>query len=125
MDELPSRWNELYSKYLGVEIDNDAEGVLQDTHWAGGSFGYFPSYALGNIYGGMMLQKMESEVPDWEVSASKGDLSPVRSWLIDNVHSKGNLYDPADLICGITGKDLDVKPFLEYLRTKYRKIYEY
>ena len=61
-----------------------------------------------------MLQKMESEVPDWEVSASKGNLSPVRSWLTDNVHSKGNLYDPADLISGITGKDLDVKPFLEY-----------
>ncbi|HOK27394.1 MAG TPA: hypothetical protein PLI21_00020 [Methanomassiliicoccaceae archaeon] len=125
VDELPQAWNEKYRRYLGVEVQHDSEGVMQDTHWAGGSIGYFPSYALGNLYGGMFLRKMETDVPDWKESVARGDFAPVRSWLADNVHSKGNLYDPADLVKVVTGKDLDVEPFIGYLDEKFGAIYGY
>ncbi|MFA5312488.1 MAG: carboxypeptidase M32, partial [Methanomassiliicoccales archaeon] len=125
VDELPQAWNERYERYLGVKIKNDSEGVMQDTHWAGGSFGYFPSYALGNLYGGMFLQKMNKDVPDWKDSVSKGNFMPVKMWLRDNIHTKGNMYDPADLIKVVTGKKLDVKPFISYLDEKMGAIYDY
>ncbi|MCE5295517.1 MAG: carboxypeptidase M32 [Euryarchaeota archaeon] len=125
VDELPQAWNERYERYLGVKIKNDSEGVMQDTHWAGGSFGYFPSYALGNLYGGMFLQKMNKDVPDWKDSVSKGNFMPVKMWLRDNIHMKGNMYDPADLIKVVTGKKLDVKPFISYLDEKMGVIYDY
>jgi len=125
VDELPEAWNERYAKYLGVDIKNDSEGVMQDTHWAGGSFGYFPSYALGNLYGGMFLQKMNKDLPDWKGSIAKGDFMPVKNWLRVNVHEKGNLYDPADLIKVVTGKSLDIKPFINYLDQKMGAIYDY
>lgn len=123
VDELPQAWNEKYAKYLGVEIENDSEGVMQDTHWAGASFGYFPSYALGNIYGGMFLEKMERDVPEWRAAVGKGDFSPVRGWLCENVHAKGDMYDPADLVKKVTGKGLNIKPFLDYLEKKVDLVY--
>jgi len=124
-DELPQIWNQKYEEYLGVEIQDDSEGVMQDTHWAGGSYGYFPSYALGNIYSGMMLDKMTSDIHNWkDMLVSKG-FNPVGVWLKENIHSHGNLYDPIDLMKEITGKDLTVKPFISYLEEKYSKLYGY
>lgn len=124
VDELPQVWNQKYSDYLGMRIENDAEGVLQDTHWSGGSFGYFPSYALGNIYSGMFLEKMQKDAPQWQKSVRKGDFSPVLGWLRGNVHSKGDLFDPADLVRNVTGKELTVAPFLRYLERKMSLIYD-
>lgn len=124
-DELPQAWNEKYREYLGMEVGHDSEGVMQDTHWAGGSLGYFPSYALGNLYGGMFLRKMEHDVPEWRDAVSRGEYAPVRSWLADNVHSKGNLYDPADLVKTVTGRSLEVEPFISYLDGKIGAIYGY
>jgi carboxypeptidase Taq len=123
VDELPQAWNEKYAKYLDVDIKHDSEGLMQDTHWAGGSFGYFPSYALGNIYGGMFLQKLDKDVPTWRSSIRKGDFRPVHQWLVANIHSKGNLYDPADLVKVVTGKDLTIEPFLDYLSEKMDRTY--
>ncbi len=123
VDELPQVWNQKYSDYLGVKVEHDGEGVLQDTHWSGGSFGYFPSYALGNIYSGMFLDKMQKDVPQWRKSVRNGDFSPVLGWLRTNVHSKGDLYDPADLVKVVTGKDVSVTPFLKYLDRKMSRIY--
>lgn len=125
VSELPQIWNEKYDKYLGVEIEHDSEGVMQDTHWAGGSFGYFPSYALGNIYGGMFLKKMDKDLPEWRMNIRKGDYEPVGSWLRENVHEMGNLYDPADLVKKVTGKNIEIDPFISYLKQKMGKIYEY
>ncbi len=125
VDDLPSAWNEKYDKYLGLKIENAAEGVAQDTHWAGGSFGYFPSYAMGNIYGGMFLEKMNKDIKGWKRSIRKGDFSPVKSWLIANVHSKADLYDPAQLVKEVTGKDVEVKPFIDYLDKKFGRICGY
>jgi carboxypeptidase Taq len=86
-------------------------------------FGYFPSYALGNIYSGQILTAMEKALPNWRKQLAKGDFGDAKQWLIKNVHSYGNLYDPADLIRRITGEELNVKPYLNYLSEKYSKLY--
>lgn len=121
--ELPSIWNEKMEKYLGMKIENDAEGVLQDTHWYAGLFGYFPTYALGNIYNSQMLATMKTSIPNWEEQLASGDFSKIRNWLVSNVHNKGSLYDPIDLIKKICNQPPDTKYFLDYLNEKYRSIY--
>ena len=121
--ELPEIWNQSYKKYLGIKIENDSEGVMQDTHWASGYYGYFPSYALGNIYGGQLLSAMEKDMPDWRKQLKKGSFKPAKQWLTEKVHKQGNLYDPPMLIKKITGKELTVKPYLNYLNEKCSKLY--
>ncbi len=123
LDDLPKVWNQKMKDYLGIEIENDAEGVLQDTHWAGGGFGYFPDYALGNIYDGQLLWKMEQDIPNWRAQVKKGDNSKIVKWMIDQVHQKGNILDALDLIKEITGKELSTKYFLDYLQNEYKKLY--
>jgi carboxypeptidase Taq len=121
--ELPEIWNQKYKEYLGIKIENDSEGVMQDTHWASGSYGYFPSYALGNIYSGQILAVMEKELPNWRKRLEKGSFKDIKEWLVKNVHSHGNLHDPASLIKIITEKELSVKPYLNYLGNKYSELY--
>ncbi|MEM3726262.1 MAG: carboxypeptidase M32 [Candidatus Bathyarchaeia archaeon] len=121
--ELPEMWNQMYEKYLGMKVENDSEGVMQDTHWASSLYGYFPSYALGNIYSGQILTAMEKDMPNWRQHLSNGNFRNIKNWLVKNVHSRGNLYDPADLIKRIAGTELDVKPYLNYLNGKYSKLY--
>jgi carboxypeptidase Taq len=121
--ELPEIWNQGYEEYLGIKVENDSEGVMQDTHWAGGMFGYFPSYALGNIYGGQILAAMEKTLPDWRKRLAKGNFNDMKQWLNKNVHSQGYLYDPADLIKKIAGTELNIKPYLSYLNEKYSELY--
>jgi carboxypeptidase Taq len=123
VDELPQVWNSKYSDYLGVKIENDSEGVMQDTHWAGGSFGYFPSYALGNIYDGVWLTKLNRDIPEWKHQIANGSFKNIKNWLTENVYRYGNLYDPQDLVKHVTGKGLIVKPFIDYLDEKFSQIY--
>jgi carboxypeptidase Taq len=125
VDELPQLWNEKYSDYLGVEVKDDSEGVMQDTHWASGYFGYFPSYALGNIFDGVWLTKLNKDLPDWRQDIEKGVFSNIKGWLTENVYGYGNLYDPEDLVKHVTGKGLVVKPFIDYLDEKFSRIYGY
>ncbi len=121
--ELPEIWNQSYKEYLGIKISDDSEGVMQDTHWAGGAFGYFPSYALGNVYSGQLLEAMQKSLPDWRTQLAKGNFTQIRNWYVKNVHSHGNLYDAPDLIKRIAGTELNVKPYLSYLNEKYSKLY--
>ncbi|UCE08938.1 MAG: carboxypeptidase M32 [Candidatus Thorarchaeota archaeon] len=123
VSELPQIWNEKYSQYLGVSVDNDSEGVMQDSHWADGMFGYFPTYALGNLYGAMWYEKINEELPCWRESLNAGSLAPVYDWLKENVMGKSNLLDPSDLVKDVTGNDLTAKPFLDYLTTKYSSLF--
>jgi carboxypeptidase Taq len=125
ISELPEVWNQKYKDYLGLKIENDSEGVMQDTHWANGYFGYFPSYALGNIYGGQILSRMNKDMPNWRGLLVKGNFHDVKQWLIKNVYSYGSLYDPMDLLKKITGENINVKPFIDYLEAKYSKLYGY
>jgi carboxypeptidase Taq len=123
VNELPELWNQKYAEYLGVEIQNDSEGVMQDTHWPSGLYGYFPTYTLGNIYSGQITAALTRDLPDWHNQVIQDNLNVVRGWLIKNVHSYGNLYDPADLIKKITGENLDAEPYLRYLHEKYSGLY--
>jgi carboxypeptidase Taq len=121
--ELPETWNQKYTEYLGVKVENDSEGVMQDTHWASGLYGYFPTYALGNIYTGQLLAALKKDVPNWSQRLAQGNLEDIKQWLTKNVYSCGDLYDPADLIQKVTGKKLDAEPYLKYLREKYGELH--
>jgi carboxypeptidase Taq len=123
VNQLPEIWDQKYKENLGVKIENDSEGVMQDTHWASGLYGYFPSYALGNIYSGQILARIKEDIQDWRSQLAQGNLKNVKGWLGKNVHSLGDLCDPAELIEKMTGKKLDAKPYLEYLEEKYSALY--
>lgn len=121
--DLPRVWAEKYKEYLGVEPKTDSEGVLQDMHWSAGNFGYFPSYALGNIYGGQFLNKILENNEDFIKNLENGDLSYIDNWLSDNIHKHGALYTPEELIKMVTGEEISTKYFLTYLENKYKDIY--
>jgi len=125
IDELPQVWNQKYADYLGVKVANDSEGVMQDTHWASGLYGYFPSYALGNIYDGQINDALTKSIPDWRNQLAVNNLDDVNLWLKNNIHSRGNLYDPEELIKLATDKTLESKPFVEYLNEKYKALYSF
>lgn len=123
VDNLKNLWNKKYKEYLGVEPKNDSEGVLQDTHWSDGSFGYFPSYALGNLYGAQIFHKLLEEKPEVMDEVKNGNLTEITNWLKEKVHVYGALYTPNELIENITGEGLNPKYFIDYLKNKYYKIY--
>ena len=123
ISELPEVWNEKYADYLGVTVQNDSEGVMQDTHWASGFYGYFPSYALGNIYSGQIAAAITKDLPDWRIQLKLGKLSRVNDWLKTNIHRQGDVYDPEVLIKKATGTSIDSKPYLQYLSEKYGSLY--
>ncbi|MGY5873744.1 MAG: carboxypeptidase M32 [Candidatus Thorarchaeota archaeon] len=123
ISELPQIWNERYEEYLGIKVPDDANGVLQDTHWASGYYGYFPSYAMGNVYDGMWLEKLNKEVPDWLSKLENGNTEPSINWMKKNVHHYSSLYDPGDLVREITGKDTTAEPYLKYLEDKYSNLF--
>jgi carboxypeptidase Taq len=123
VDELPEAWNQKYTDYLGVKIENDSEGVMQDTHWASGLYGYFPSYTLGNVYSGQLTAAITKDLPDWRVQLSEGKLGDVNTWLNKRIHNQGDLYDPEELIKRATGTNIDTQPYLQYLTKKYSNLY--
>ncbi len=123
VSELPEVWNQKYEDYLGLEIENDSEGVMQDAHWASGSYGYFPTYALGNIYSGQILATMEKAMPTWMLEISRGDFKQARQWLTDNVYCHGNLHNPRDLVRTISGQDVNIQPYIRYLDMKCHELY--
>ncbi len=119
--DVPGEWNRLYKEYLGVDVPDDAHGCLQDSHWSGGSFGYFPSYALGSAYGAQMLRNMERDMDVWGPVA-KGDLSGVTAWLTEKVHRFGGLLTPAQVVANACG-DFDPACYTDYLTKKYTQLY--
>jgi len=125
ISELPQVWEEKIDTYFGLKLENDAEGVLQDVHWYGGNFGYFPTYALGNVYDGAFLSKMEKTVPNWRQQLKEGNGKNILEWLDVNIHKKGFLYDPVDLIEKVTGNKPDAAAFIDYLTDKFSKIYDF
>lgn len=122
VQDLPRVWNEKMQEYLGVEVPNDTKGVLQDSHWSSGSFGYFPTYALGNAYGAQMAERMKQDVDIAECCA-KGDLKPVVGWLEQHVFRFGCLMDPVPLFEQYCGAKFSPEPYCRYLQEKYSDIY--
>lgn len=120
--DVPTEWNRLYKEYLGVDVPDDRHGCLQDSHWSGGSFGYFPSYALGSAYGAQMLQNMEAEIDVWN-EVSNGNLSAISDWLRERVHQYGSYLEPAEVIKKSCG-EFEPEVFVEYLIKKYTEIYK-
>ena len=120
--DVPAEWKRLYREFLGVDVPNDREGCLQDSHWSGGSIGYFPSYALGSAYGAQMLHKMQEELGDiWE-DVARGDLSKVTGWLKEHIHRHASFKKPGELFSEICGA-FDAKYYTDYLTEKFTKIY--
>lgn len=120
--ELPKEWNKLYKEYLGVDVPSDSKGVLQDSHWAGGAIGYFPSYALGSAYGAHFLNKMRETV-NVEEAVKSGDFSQINKWNEEHIWKYGCLLTPNQILKNALEGDFDPKYFVEYLNKKYREIY--
>jgi carboxypeptidase Taq len=116
---LRDAWNASMEQRLGLKPQTDLEGVLQDVHWAVGSFGYFPSYALGAVMAAQFYEAIRTTVPDVEMQLGRGDFSGLMGWLRDNVHGQGARMSAQDLLKNSTGKPLTAAAALRYLETKY------
>jgi len=123
VSELPTAWNERVKAYLGLDVPDDRHGVLQDSHWSGGSIGYFPSYALGSAYGAQLLTEMRKTM-DFDAVVASGDLKPIRDWLTERVWSKGSLYDPQEVFEQAAGAAFDPTYYTDYLTRKYSELYQ-
>ena len=123
INSLPELWNSKMKEYLGIEPPNDTLGVLQDTHWSGAAFGYFPSYTLGAIYASQFYQTLLKDEPQLEKIIESGNLAIIREWLKQKIHKKGRLLSVPDLVQEITGEALNPTIFLKYLKQKYKNIY--
>jgi len=123
VSELPEIWNQKYKDLLGLKIENDSEGIMQDTHWASGYYGYFPSYAIGNVYSGQIFQALNLNVGKVKAQIKEGELKEVNLWLKQNVHYYGSLYEPNELIEKISGEKINAQPYIKYLQEKYKKLY--
>lgn len=122
--DLPKVWNEKYEQYLGITPENDAKGVLQDVHWSDGSFGYFPSYALGYIYAAQLRHAMQKDIPHYEQFLEEGNLLPIKEWLTEKIHQFGKMKLPLELITDVTGEGLNASYLINYLYDKYEDIYQ-
>jgi carboxypeptidase Taq len=123
LETLSTLWNDKYEEYLGIRPSNDVEGILQDVHWAGGDFGYFPSYALGYMYAAQFREAMSREV-DFESVLAREDYSPIKNWLDKNVRQFGASKKPNEIVMDATGEALNPKYLLAYLRKIYLDVYQ-
>jgi carboxypeptidase Taq len=124
VSDLPQAWSAKMTEYLGITPPNDAQGVLQDVHWSEGYFGYFPTYALGNLLSVQFYGRALEDIPDLPKQIAKGQLDALRDWMRTNIHKHGKKFTPAELVQRVTGKELSAAPFLIYLENKYTEIYE-
>ncbi|KAK9827502.1 hypothetical protein WJX74_006289 [Apatococcus lobatus] len=123
--DLPELWNQGMQDYLGCSPPNDAQGVLQDVHWSAGLFGYFPTYTLGAMYACQIYEAAKKAIPNLEDNISDGTFPPLRQWLNESIHQVGCLYPSSDeLLLAATGKELEPEVFLEYLTSKFSKLYQ-
>jgi carboxypeptidase Taq len=124
LERLPEEWNRRMYDYLGVEVPDDTHGVLQDTHWASGSVGYFPTYALGNLVSAQLWEKILTEIPDLYDQFEQGEFGALREWLRDRLHRHGRKFTPKETLERAIGTDrIDPEPYVRYLRAKLGEIY--
>ena len=123
VEKLPEIWADKYEEYLGVRPETDTEGVLQDIHWSQGSFGYFPSYALGSAFGAQIYYHMK-ETMDFEGLLREGKLDVIRNYLRDHIHQYGKLKTSRQILKDTTGEDFNPQYYVRYLKEKYSAIYK-
>jgi carboxypeptidase Taq len=121
--DLPEAWRQGMKDYLGLEPPSDAEGVLQDIHWSMGAFGYFPSYALGNLYGLQLRERLLADLPGLSGAVAQGNFAPLHGWLRERIYAWGCRLEPAVLLKTVTGEKLSAEPFLHYIEEKYAALY--
>ena len=121
--DLPEIWNAKMQDYVGITPPDDAHGVLQDIHWSAGLFGYFPTYALGNLVSAQLWEKINKDIRDLDDQIRKGKFDSLLGWLREKVHVHGHKYDPQDLIKKVTGSKIDSAAYVRYLTKKYSDIY--
>nr|WP_281280011.1 carboxypeptidase M32 [Alteribacter natronophilus] len=122
--DLPEAWNDKMEEYLGIRPSHDGEGVLQDVHWSGGAFGYFPSYALGYVYAAQMMEALRKDLKvPFEDLLRDGNLQPVKEWMTENVHRFGKSKQPLEILRDITGEGVNPDCLISYLENKYRDVY--
>jgi len=122
--DLPEAWNARMKEYLGVDVPDDARGVLQDIHWSSGQFGYFPTYSLGNIIACQIWEKVLEAMPDLYDQFERGEFTALREWLRDHLHALGRKFTPAETLQKVAGGPISVEPYLRYLTGKARDIYK-
>lgn len=123
VSDVPEIWNAKLKQYLGLDVPNDAQGCLQDIHWAHCAMGYFPTYALGNLYAAQMMLRIETDIPDLWERVEQGDFAPLLGWLRECVHQVGRRKTASELIQSISGESLSAEAYLDYLEAKYGALY--
>ena len=118
LKELPEAWNTRFEEYLGIPVPNDSLGVLQDVHWSGGGFGYFPTYSLGNIVSVQIWEKVAAEIPDLHDGFERGEFGPLHEWLRTNLYSLGRKFTPQETLERVVGGPIDAGPYIRYLKEK-------
>jgi carboxypeptidase Taq len=122
--DLPRVWNERFASYFGMDVPDDAQGVLQDVHWGAGSFGYFPTYALGNVVSLQLWDRLRRDIPDLDTQTAQGEFGPLREWLGTNIHQFGRKYLPTELLERVVGTaSFDSKLLITYLTAKVTELY--
>lgn len=122
VDKLPELWNEKYQEYLGLTPSNDAEGILQDIHWSYGEFGYFPSYAIGSAISSQIYAKIRELMPVDDY-LKEGNITPIRDFLRDSIHKYGATKNTNQILMDVTGEELNVDFYVDYLKNKYKELY--
>ena len=122
LTDLNKTWNKYYEEYLHVRVDSDTNGILQDVHWADGSFGYFPTYALGSAYSAQFMKKMREDL-DVDKVLSEGQIEIINNWLKENIHQYQNNITPDEVIINATNENFNPLHYIDYLINKYTEIY--
>lgn len=123
VDDIPEAWNAKMKELLGITVSNDREGCLQDIHWSAGSFGYFPTYALGKLYGAQFYAAARRAIPDLTGQIRKGEFRSLLEWLRTNIYRHGMRYQADELVRAVTGEALSTEAFMDYLRAKFSSLY--
>jgi carboxypeptidase Taq len=121
--DLPEAWNAKVKEYLGIDVPDDAQGVLQDIHWAGGIFGYFPTYSLGNVMSVQIWETLRGDIPDLDGRIEAGEFGALAEWLREHLHRHGRKFTPKETLELVTGSPIDPEPYLDYLDAKVRELY--
>jgi carboxypeptidase Taq len=121
--DIPEAWNTRFTELMGITPESDADGCLQDVHWSGGMFGYFPTYTLGNLYGAQFFEKAREDLGDLDEQFAHGEFAPILGWLRENIHAHGQRYRASELIEHVTGKPLSHAPLVRHLKSKLGGLY--